>query len=366
LAIAACLLSAFVALLQGAASAAGEKPCARALIIGSETPDPKGAYARNMTDWMNRFVQILVRQRVPVENIQVLAETADPQARPPVKESTLANVQAAFAALKKTLKPDDQFVLFIVGHGTVTEPVGKLCLPGPDLKATDLADLLDGLPTKKIVVLNCASGSAEFLEKCARPGRVVVSACGTKGEGNQTCFAEFLLMACEGAKADADADGAVTVLEAFNRGARDCINWYHRQYKIDVKPGTENENEYVQKLIAEGKQYSGEMRLVIVRTKEARRLFAKFYGGMENVRMFEPKPEDEEQEDSEPRFATLEDIPYKRESGEHAALEDRGETTGAVHWTGGEHKDLKGAKGEEGETAARTVLGNPDLLPEAK
>lgn len=325
-------------------TAAQEKPATtRALLLGSQTIEAQGAYARNMGDWMSRFVKLLTEKGAVPENIEVLAESEAPDATPPVRRSTLENVRAAFARLRRQLRPTDQFVLFIVGHGTVTDPVGKLCLPGEDLKATELAELLDALPTRKIVVINCASGGAEFLEKYTRRRRVVVSACGNLGEGNQTYFAEFFLLACETGTADANGDGVITVLEAFNRAAHRCINWYHRQYKMEPPEGED-------------------VRLVEVRTAEARRLFEKFYRGVEGIRMTAPANGDES-EDDEPKFDKLEELPLRRESGEHASLEDRGEVTGELHWLANKHRALKGEPGEQGELAARTVLGSPKLLP---
>ena len=321
-------------------------PTARALVLGGHALDPKGPYARNMNDWVDRFVKLLVgKWGVPVENIQVLADREAAKAEPPVRKSTLKNVHAAFETLKRRLRANDQFILFVVGHGTVTEPVGKLCLPGADLKATELADLLDALPTRKIVIVNCASGGAEFLEKYSRRRRVVVSACGITGQGAQTYFAEFFLLAYERGKADANGDGVITLLEAFNRAAHQCINWYHRQYKVKKEKG--------EPVLP---------REVIVRTREARRLFRKFYDGVKDLQMLEPPQGDDEDENSDPSFEGLQDLPFRRESGEHASLEDRGENRGALHWTQNKHRVLKGEPGEQGETAARTVLGSPRLL----
>ena len=326
--------------------AAPDEPpaCSRALVLGTQTVAPGGVYARNMNDWTSRFVKVLEKQaHVPLENIRVLAEREAPKAKPPVRKSTLVNVRDAFEKLKRELRPTDQFILFIVGHGSVTDPVGKLCLPGADLKATELADLLDELPTRRIVIVNCASGGAEFLEKYSRPGRVVVSACGITGQGNQTYFAEFFLLACERKKADTNGDGVVTVLEVFNRAAHQCINWYHRQYKVKKEEGE-----------------PALPREVIVRTAEARRLFRKFYDGITDLRMVVPAGGDDEEESAEPNFEGIDDLPSRRESGEHASLEDRGENTGALHWHNNKHHVLTGEPGQQGEVAARTVMGSPE------
>jgi hypothetical protein len=53
-------------------------------------------------------------------------------------EATKANIEAKLRALAQT-KPDDQFVLTLIGHGTFDDREYKLALPGPDLSATELS-----------------------------------------------------------------------------------------------------------------------------------------------------------------------------------------------------------------------------------
>jgi hypothetical protein len=320
-----------------------------ALLIGGKTVNPEGAYARNMNDWLARFHKILCAHGVPQANIRVLADAA---AKPGLKagSSTLENVRAAFGDLERALRARDQFVLFIVGHGTVTEPVGKLCLPGPDFKATELASLLNGLRAGRVVVINCASGGAEFLAKYACPGRVVISATGIPGQGCETYFAEFFLLGHESKEADRDRDGRITLLEAFNWSAGECVNWYHRQYQ---RGSVEREGTKVVR------------RTIEVQGKRTRRIFRKLYAGT-TVRM--APGGDPNEPDKEPEFGVIEGgygsvWNFRRETTELASLEDRGEEKGALHWVANKHVILNGKPGEQGAVARRVVLGRPELLP---
>lgn len=327
-----------------AAPARQAAPTTRVLVIGGLSGDPDGAYARNLRDWIGRFVALMRRERVPPANITVLAEAAAPRANPPVGLSTRANVRAAFEKIAEAVNPQDQFVLFIVGHGTVTEPVGKLCLPGPDLNADELAKMLDGLLTRNVAVLNCASGGAEFLRKCARPGRVVVSAAGVEGEGIQTYFAEFLLLGYETHKADRDGNGKITVLEAFNWSAGACVDWYHRQKGVKIKTPAGVKPPKEQFLIVDG--------------KEACRLFKKFYDGT-NMKLHA---------DSRPNVPDSDPVVGDgRETTELASIEDLGEPVkAAVHWVKNQHVLMAGKPGEQGAVAARAVLGHPPAPQPAK
>jgi len=329
----------------GGAPAANEPPpTAHVLVLGGLSGDPKGAYARNMRDWMSRFAALMLAEKVPASQITILGETPVPQAKPPVGESTLANVRAAFEKIAKDVRPQDQFVLFIVGHGTVTEPVGKLCLPGSDLNANELAKMLDGLLTRNVILINCASGGAEVLSKCARPGRVVISAAGVQGEGIQTYFAEFFLLGYETRKADRNGDGKTTLLEAFNCAAAECVDWYHRQ--SGFKPTDEEKRAKVRTLNVYG--------------KETCRLFLKFYEGTKmRLNPEDSRPNDPDADPSE-LAASHAMKGSVRESTELASIEDQGEPTkAAMHWVRGEHVFLAGQPGQQGEVAARTFLGHP-------
>src|SRR5580693_4816996 len=66
-------------------------------------------------------------------------------------QATKANVEAKLKALAQT-KPDDEFVLMLIGHGTFDDREYKLALPGPDISATELSQLLDKIPARQLVV----------------------------------------------------------------------------------------------------------------------------------------------------------------------------------------------------------------------
>lgn len=320
------------------------KPGVQALIISGLSGDPKGAYARNMRDWQNRFVALIKKQgSVPDENFQVLNEAPNAKAIPIEKKSTRDNIRNALDQAKKMLNENDQFILIMLGHGTVTEPAGKLCLPGPDLTATELAKTLDEMPTKRIVIINCASGGSEFLQKYSKSGRVVVSAAGVTGQGQKTYFAEFFLLAHEKKKADANKDGNTSILEAFNWAAGECVNWYHRQYRDEKASGVKNGKEVL---------------VFKIEGKESRRIFQKLYAGTDiKLAPAENPNAPDEEPDTAGRSSPWKD---RRETNELASLEDRGEETGALHWVGNKHVILEGKRGEQGSVAARTVLAKPE------
>src|SRR5690349_23373413 len=64
------------------------------------------------------------------------------------KDATKANIEAKLRALANT-KPDDSFVLVLIGHGTYDDLDYKFNIPGPDISATELAGLLDKIRSEE-------------------------------------------------------------------------------------------------------------------------------------------------------------------------------------------------------------------------
>ena len=79
----------------------------------------------------------------------------------------------------------------------------------------DYAALLAKIRSARIVFVNTASSSGEFLKGLAGPGRTIVTATKTGGERNETRFPAFFVEAFTGDEADRDRNGRISVQEAF-------------------------------------------------------------------------------------------------------------------------------------------------------
>ena len=314
------------------------------------------AYSRNILDWTNRFYKVLTTQcGLKAEHIVVLTEKADPRATPPRLQSTRENFRAAMKKVAALLTPVDQFILFMVGHGQINEPVGKLCLPGRDLDSDELDRLLGALPTTRIVIINAASGGAEFLKSYIDPGRVIITAAGAGNDGNQTYFAEFFIRGYETHRADANKDKVIDLFEAYAYAARETANFYHRQYLVN--PG--------------GRVRVGEPLVWYVRGKETRAIWRKLYAGTNN-RLGLPRrnpgdpplPDPDAEPDTEPKFGRF-DVHWhnRRVLAEHARLDDNDTKKGFFLWQPYKFQKPPEDRPENvGYLARRTVLGRPEPL----
>lgn len=157
-----------------------------------------------------------------------LTETPDAQGQ----RATAETVRQTFVRLRNALKPDQQLFVFFIGHGSFDGKIAKFNLVGPDLTASDYAQLINALPARKVVVVNLASASGEFIKPLSGDGRIVITATRSGMEQNATHFGEYFIDALENSDADADKNGRVSVLEAFNYAAKLTADFYKQKGRL--------------------------------------------------------------------------------------------------------------------------------------
>jgi hypothetical protein len=145
---------------------------------------------------------------------------------------TADTVRESFAKLHTLVKPENQVFIFFIGHGSYDGRLAKLLLPGPDLTSTDYAQLINSLPSRKLVIVNMASASGEFIKPLSGPGRVVITATRSGQEQNATRFAEYFISALNNTEADTDKNGRVSVLEAFTYASKLTNGFYEQKGRL--------------------------------------------------------------------------------------------------------------------------------------
>lgn len=155
---------------------------------------------------------------------------------PDVQVTTLAGSVATRDALKQTLvklagemKPEDQFALFLIGHGTFDGADYKFNLPGPDVSAGELAAMLDRLPSTHQLVVNMTSCSGASSAPLTRKDRIVITATKSGTEKNATVFPRFWIDALRDPAADTDKDGALSTLELYRYTAQKTAAYFETQ-----------------------------------------------------------------------------------------------------------------------------------------
>lgn len=213
------------ALLAVAIAAAPAAAQSHLLVISGLGGEPR--LEAQFHEWSTTMISA-ARDRfgVPAANITYLAQ--DPSRAPGLitGESTRPNVEGALTRLAARAGPADRILILLIGHGSADDRGARINLPGPDITAEELAKLLDGFPTQKVVVVNAASASGAFLAPLAGPNRAIITATRTGQERNETVFAGFFVDAFASEGADVDKDGLVTVLEAFDYAVTEVGRYY--------------------------------------------------------------------------------------------------------------------------------------------
>src|SRR5690242_3482789 len=159
------------------------------------------AYTKKFTALANQLYDALtIRLGFDEKNVFLLTETAGTPAEPAhdanlphTARSTAEEVRKAFANIKSSANAESLVFVMLIGHGSFDTQQAKFNLVGPDLAAKDYAQLLATLPTKRIIFINSASSSGEFVKPLAGEGRVVITATRSGNEQNATVFAEYFI-----------------------------------------------------------------------------------------------------------------------------------------------------------------------------
>jgi hypothetical protein len=192
-------------------------------ISGEET------YSTQFTKWGAELKSALVdRLGFAEDHLAVLNE------KPGAKElqCTAESVRETFARLRNEIKPDNQVFIFFIGHGSFDGKVAKFNLMGPDLSAADYAQMINALRSRKLVIVDMASASGEFIKPLSGAGRIVITATRSGQEQNATRFAEYFIAALSNPEADADKNGRVSALEAFTYATQLTNKFYESKQRL--------------------------------------------------------------------------------------------------------------------------------------
>lgn len=131
--------------------------------------------------------------------------------------------------------------IVLIGHGTFSGTVSKFNLVGPDVSSKEMAAWLKPVQSE-IVVINCASASAPFLQELGGPKRIVVAATRSGAEQNFARFGKFLAEAILDASVDIDHDKEVSLLEAFLAASSNTERFYENEARLATEHALIDDN----------------------------------------------------------------------------------------------------------------------------
>jgi hypothetical protein len=147
-------------------------------------------------------------------------------------QATKTNLQNALAQVARDARPNDAFVLMLIGHGSFDGYDYKMNLPGPDISGIELGTLLDRIGCTRQLVVNMTSASGGSRASLEKANRVVITATKSGNEKNATVFARFWVEALRDPSADTDKNETVSALEAFIYADTKTAQFYDTQKRL--------------------------------------------------------------------------------------------------------------------------------------
>jgi len=212
------------ALLVAGGLAVQQGPATHVLIVSGLSGEPQYATAFHAVATQ---VFDAARSRWGVSDSSLIYLAEDPAGDPARirGKATRDELASAFGRLTRRSQPGDLVVVLLLGHGSGQGAESRLSLPGPDPSAADFVEWMKPLAGRTTVLVNAASGSGDFVAAVGGPDRLVITATKSAFERNESVFAEIFAKGLTG-EADADKDGRVSMLEAFQYARREVAKHY--------------------------------------------------------------------------------------------------------------------------------------------
>jgi hypothetical protein len=147
-------------------------------------------------------------------------------------DATRAHVTQVLDQVATEAKPEDDFVLILIGHGSFDGFEYKFNLVGPDISGDDLAELCDKIPSKRQLIVNTTSASGGSIVPLQKPGRAVIAATKSGTEKNATIFARFFVEALQDPAADTNKDDSISALEAYIYASKKTGDFYDSEKRL--------------------------------------------------------------------------------------------------------------------------------------
>ena len=165
-------------------------------------------------------------------------------------DSTREKVLAHFDGLAKTLKAEDRFAVFMIGHGSYDGVEYKFNIAGPDLTDSDLLNIFQAQPAKLQILVNTSSSSGSLQDILKADNRAVITATRNGEERLATRFGTYFANALEDSAADTNKNDAVSLQEAFEYAERMVKDYFETQSQLATEHPVMAEKQAAQFVLA--------------------------------------------------------------------------------------------------------------------
>lgn len=142
-------------------------------------------------------------------------------------EAKRGPVLEAFAQLAEKVQPSDRFILFMLGHATRSSSGIKFNLPGRDISQQEYTDSINSIQAEQQLLVFGFPYSAGIVQKISESGRIIITSSSSReGYASQAGFGDIFVDVFSEPYADANDDGAISLLEAFMWMQTRVDEWY--------------------------------------------------------------------------------------------------------------------------------------------
>jgi hypothetical protein len=147
-------------------------------------------------------------------------------------QATAIRFQETLATVAREAKPEDDFTLILIGHGSFDGLEYKFNLVGPDITASQIATLCDHISSRRQLIVDTSSASGGALKALQRRGRAVIAATKSGTEKNATVFARYWVEALQDSATDTDKSDSISAMEAFTYATKKTAAFYDSQKRL--------------------------------------------------------------------------------------------------------------------------------------
>jgi hypothetical protein len=195
------------------------------LIIVGLSGDPE--HAELFAKWGNALADASAKVGVARERVIYLADVTGETGKANGR-ATREEIEKALAGFAKAATPDDVVYVVLFGHGSYDGQTARFNLPGRDMTPADFNMFLRKVPGR-VVFVNTSSSSGPFVEELSGPGRAIITATRSGAEQFTTLFGGYFVEAFSTDSADADKNGRISMLEAFQYARAEVTRAYERE-----------------------------------------------------------------------------------------------------------------------------------------
>lgn len=158
------------------------------------------------------------------DKVHVLAETPGAGELPANGES----LRTVLQQLSGQMAPEDLLFVMLIGHGSGQGADARFNLVGRDLTVAEWAELFAPI-RGRVAFVDATSSSFPYLQGMAGPNRIVITATNSFSQRFHTRFGGAFVTAIGAPEADADKNGRVSLLEAFNYASSLVAQHYEQE-----------------------------------------------------------------------------------------------------------------------------------------